>query len=146
MIGMAVVSMMLFAQASDASVLEEVQRSHIEANVPPPAEFGPLLQRDLEAYFNSAREKSIIVEHELLRDGPTQSGVAYPKFYVWVRVLQHGTVLKQGAARLAAIHRQRFEVISFVPEATIRADPKALASVFPGPVCEKIRSKLRITS
>ena len=46
------------AQAPDARVLEEVQRSHIEENVPPPAEFSSLLQRDLEAYFNSAREKT----------------------------------------------------------------------------------------
>jgi hypothetical protein len=146
MIGSVVLGVMLLTQAPDASVLAEVQRSHIDANVPAAAEFTSLLQRDLEAYFNSTHQRDIRVEHELLRDGPTQSGVAYPKFYAWVRVLQAGTVVKQGAARLAAIERTRFDVTSFVPDSAIRADPKALSSVFPEAVCEKIKAKLRITS
>jgi hypothetical protein len=142
---LAVLQLVLLAQAPDARPLEDVQRSHIEGNVPPPAEFAPLLQRDLEAYFNPTHEKGVTVEHELLREGPTQSGAAYPKFYAWVRVLEERAIVKQGAVRLAAVERKRFDVTSFASESAIRADPKALYSVFPAPVCWKIMAKLQIT-
>jgi hypothetical protein len=143
-ISVAALGIILLAQAPDPRVLEDIQRSHIEANVPPPGQFATLLQRDLEAYFNASKKKGVRVEYELLRDGPTQSGVAYPKFYLWVRVLDDGTIIKQGAARVAAIARKKFDITSFVSEGSIRADPKALYSVFPSPVCERIKAQLRI--
>jgi hypothetical protein len=68
------------SQSPDYSIIQDIQRSHIEANVPGPAEFNRILQRDLDTYFAKARGKSSRVEHEMLRDGPTQSGVEYPKF------------------------------------------------------------------
>jgi hypothetical protein len=144
MICLAAVLPVLLTQTPDARVIEDIQRSHIEGNVPPPGQFAKLLQRDLEAYFNAPKRRGIRVEHELLRDGPTQSGVSYPKFYLWVRVLEGESVVRQGAARVAAMDRKQFEVTSFASEASIRADPRALYSVFPAPVCERIKAKLGI--
>ena len=126
------------SQAPDISVLQDIQRSHIEANVPPPAEFNRILQRDLDRYVTKARGETARAEYEILRDGPTQSGVAYLKFYVWVRVYEGRSVVDQGAVRLAAIDRREFQVSDFIPERAIRTDPKVIYRVFPTPVCEKI--------
>lgn len=135
----------LVAQVPDMNVLREIQRSHIEANVPPPAEFNRLLHRDLNSYFRARQGKAVQVEYEMLRDGPTQSGVAYPKFYVWVRVSESGSVATQGAVRLAAIERKRFEVTDFFTEQAIRDDPTAIYRVFPAPVCDRIKARLAIS-
>ena len=59
--------------------------SHIAANVPSTNDFRPFLIRDLTAYLKPTHGDKLKVDYELLRDGPTQSGVAYPKFYVWLR-------------------------------------------------------------
>ena len=58
------------------AILRDVQRSHIEGNVPPPGDFDRLLARDLAAYFALPGQPEPRVEYELLRDGPTQSGVS----------------------------------------------------------------------
>jgi len=134
--------LLLALQAPEPGVLGDVQRSNIEANVPPAAEFAALLKRDLEAYFKAAQSQAARVEHDLLRDGPTQSGVSYPKFYVWVRVFDGAALVNQGAVRLAAIDRKRFDVTTFMSAEAIREDPAGLYKVFPAPVCEKIRAKM----
>jgi hypothetical protein len=134
----------LVAQDPTSSAMREIQRMHIEANVPPGDDFDRFLRRDLEVYFARSHGDDVRVDWEMLRDGPTQSGVAYPKFYAWVHVNQHGTVVDQGAVRLAAIDRKRFDITHFVPERTIRANPSGLSLVFPALVCEEIRVRLRI--
>jgi hypothetical protein len=144
MFGAVALLLALASQSPDSSVFQGIQRSHIEANVPGPAEFNRLLQRDLETYITKTRGKSIRVEYEMLRDGPTQSGVAYPKFYVWVRIFEGASVVDQGAVRLAAIERREFQVTDFLSERTIRTDPKAIYRVFPAPVCERINDRLGI--
>src|SRR5690242_21832060 len=60
--------------------------SHIEAHVPSEREFDAFLTRDLEHYFTTKEKKNVTVTYELLRDMPTQTGIAYPKFYAWVIV------------------------------------------------------------
>src|SRR6266550_2261815 len=62
-----------------------VAESHIAANVPSTNDFRPFLIRDLTAYLKPTHGDKLTVDYELLRDGPTQSGVAYPKFYLWLR-------------------------------------------------------------
>ncbi|SRR5713101_3730047 len=121
---------------------DAIQQSHIEGNVPPPAEFDRLLQRDLDAYFGTALAPSRHVRYEMLREGPTQSGVAYPKFYVWLTAPLAGGETRQGAARLAAIDRERFEVTHFVSIEQIRLDPQGIDRIFPQAVCVRIRAKL----
>jgi hypothetical protein len=132
------------SQAGGAAAVQETQRSHIEANVPPAAHFHRLLQRSLRSYFQRKHGKKVTVEHEMLRDGPTQSGVAYPMFYVWVRVFEGQEILEQGAARLAAIERREFQVTHFLSEQAIRADPASIYRVFPASECKKIETRLSI--
>ncbi len=119
--------------------------THRSQTVPPAADFDRILRRDLETYFARSRGTDLIVDWELLRDGPTQSGVAYPKFYAWVRVRRNGAIVDQGAVRLAAIDRKLFEVTDFVPETSIRTDGAKLDDVFPAQVAETIRRRLGLS-
>lgn len=136
----------LFAmQSAGGQSLQDVQRPHIEANVPEPADFSRLLRRDVGRYFEQGRKKkAVLVDFELLRDGPTQSGVSYPKFYVWVRLDGDKSPEDRGAVRVAAIERKRFEVTDFISEREILNDKNRIYSVFHQQVCERIESKVGI--
>jgi hypothetical protein len=139
MLGVFLIAVLTAAPAVGAQDLREVQLSHLEASVPAAADFERHLLRDLSSYFQERLgEKDVSLQFELLRDGPTQSGVSYPKFYVWVRVAGGETPANRGAVRLAAVEKEHFEVTDFVSEAAIRNDPKGIYSVFPAAVCEKI--------
>jgi len=131
------------AQVAPQDGLRDIQRSHIEAHVPPPIDFNGILTRDLSSYFAVARtQKAPAVAFEMLRDGPTQVGVSYPKFYVWVRVAGGISADDRGAVRVAAVDRKRFEVTDFISERAIRGDLDGIRRVFPASVCERIHSKL----
>jgi len=131
------------AQPAREQAMQDIQRSHIEANVPNRDDFEKFMRRDLGAYFGQTRKrKAVPVEYELLRDGPTQSGVSYPKFYVWVRVAGGKSSEDRGAVRVAAIEKTRFEVTDFVSEEMIRRDPESIFQMFPAQVCEKITAKV----
>jgi len=116
--------------------------SHIRANVPDEKDFDKFLKRDIEKYFKDTKQKSITVEYELLRDGRTQSGIAYPKFYAWVTVRDGATIVDQGAVRVAAVQKKLFKVTHFVSEADIKRAPAALDEIFPLPVADKIRERV----
>lgn len=62
------------------SVIDSIADSHIQANVPSEKDFDNFLKRDLAAYFKDDLKKDVTVEYELLRNAPTQSGIAFPKF------------------------------------------------------------------
>lgn len=111
--------------------LSDVSRSHIEANVPLESDFDAILRRDLTDYFRRSAQEPVKVEYELLRKGPTQSGVAYPKFYAWVKVFTQNNSTQQGAVRVAAIEKVRFDVTDFLSKAEIARDPSAARRVFP---------------
>jgi hypothetical protein len=111
--------------------MEDVRRSYIEANVPAAGDFDPLLRRDLGAFFAARTAQAVEVQYRLLRDGPTQTGLAYPKYYAWVRVFAGSSLVEEGAVRLAAIERKRFEITDYVTAATARSDLKAVEAVFP---------------
>ena len=132
----------LVSLAIAACVADPIQQSHIDGNVPAPADFHRLLQRDLDAYF---RGKGSSVRYEMLRDGPTQSGVAYPKFYAWVSITPStsGSPL-EGAVRLAAIDKLKFEVTEFYSTDAMRSSPEQIYAVFPRPVAEKIKVRLGV--
>jgi hypothetical protein len=137
------ISMLLLASVGIACAQgESIAESHIRANVPDAKDFAKFLKRDLEQYFKAVKQKTVTVEYELLRNGPTQSGIAYPKFYAWVTVRDGATVLDQGAVRVAAIEKKRFEVTHFVSEADIKREPAALDEIFPLPVADKIRGRV----
>jgi hypothetical protein len=123
--------------------VQGLAQSHADANVPLQPAFDSLLRADLATYFTSHLARDVKVDYELLRRGPTQTGIAYPKFYAWVRVQAGGTV-EEGAVRLAAKERTRFEVTHFIPEAEIRRAPQSLNTVFPPAVADSIRKRLRL--
>jgi hypothetical protein len=121
---------------------ESIAQSHIRANVPDKRVFDKFLKRDLQQYFKASKRKTVKIEYELLREGPTQSGIAYPKFYAWVTVRDHRTVVEEGAARVAAVEKKHFDVTDFLSKADIERSPMTLDRVFPGPVADKIRERL----
>jgi hypothetical protein len=127
-----------FAQPQGESIAE----SHIRANVPDEKDFDKFLKRDLEQYFKETLNKTVTVEFELLRKGPTQTGIAYPKFYAWVTIRDSVKVIDQGAVRVAAIEKKHFDVTDFVSEADIKDAPLMLDRIFPKLVADKIRERL----
>jgi hypothetical protein len=118
----------------------DVQRAHIAANQPPTEQFERLLDRDLKAYFAGHGYPGAVVRYEPLRRGATQSGVALPKYYLWVEVTSPEAATS-GAVRVAAIHRERFEITHFVSRAEIAADPAMLDAIFPAPLVANIRQR-----
>jgi hypothetical protein len=111
-------------------MMAEIQKTHIEGNVPEEKDFNRLLERDLKKFF-SASGKDVEVKYEFLRNGPTQSGVAYPKYYLWVNVSSGDKDLKQGAIRVAAIEKRYFEVTNFLSKSSINKQPSIATGVFP---------------
>jgi hypothetical protein len=128
--------------ASCQSIGDSVADSHIQANVPDEKDFAAFLKRDLEVYFKELKKKDIEVEYELLRDGPTQSGIAFPKFYVWVTVKENGALLEDGAVRVAAMEKKRFGVYDYLTRADIERDLEKVYQTFPRPVADKIKAKV----
>ena len=112
-----------------------VQRSHIEANVPPQQSFEAFLNRDLLSFFKSTSVPDATrVQYKLLRDGPTQSGVAFPKYYAWVEVFVGSNRTQEGAVRLAAVNGDHFDVTHFFAAQQIRTRASEVAAVFPPPL------------
>ena len=118
-----------------------VAESHIASNVPGTNDFRPFLIRDLTAYLKPTHGDKLTVDYELFRDGPTQSGVAYPKFYLWLRATNAEKAVIEGAVRVAAIEKKRFDVTDFVPRSEIVSHPEMLTRIFPQALIEKIHTK-----
>jgi hypothetical protein len=78
--------------------------------------------------------------HEIA--GPTQSGTAFPKFYIWVTVKENGTLLEDGAVRVAAMEKTRFAVTDYLTRADIERDVDKVYQTFPRPVADKIKEKV----
>lgn len=121
-----------------------IRQSHVDANVPDAKDFDAILQRDITNYVTDAKDKDINVTVELLRDAPTQSGVALPKFYIWiVKRDAKGAIMEEAAARIAAVEKKRFDVIQYYERKRIVAEPDLMAKVFPADVYEKILAKIK---
>lgn len=122
-----------------ASAQTALQTSHIEANVPPADAFHTFLQRDLLAFFKEERNLAATrVELTLLRDVPTQSGVAFPKYYLWVTAFAGTELVAEGAVRVAAIERQSFEVLQYMSKAEVKESPAEVGRIFPAPLVPRI--------
>ncbi len=126
-----------------STITQSISQSHVAANEPPKSDFDALLQRDLTKYFAGGSGKGATVQYELLRQGPTQSGISYPKYYLWVKVSRSGRLVNEGAVRCAAIDRLRFEVTDFVAKTTLLSNLGQAKMVFPAPVCDKIALKMK---
>jgi len=124
-----------------AATIAQIQSSHLEANVPDHSDFDRFLKRDLVAYFSDKFSGPTSVEYELLRKAPTQAGTAFTKYYVWVRVSANGAIRREGAARVAAIGRERFEVTDFLAREEIRPIPPRSNRCSPGPCLSALKSR-----
>jgi len=119
----------------------ELQQSHIEANVPPAESFDGFINRDLLAYFKaSGTPGATTVTYKPLRNGPTQSGVSYPKYYLWVKVLTGSKLSQEGAVRVAAIERTHFDVTNFMSKTQIQSAPAEVGNVFPAALVPSVLS------
>jgi hypothetical protein len=124
------------------SIGDSIADSHVRANVPDEKDFNSFLKRDLESYFKDLKKKNIVVEYQLLRDGPTQSGTAFPKFYCWVTIKENGVLVEDGAVRVAAMEKKRFGVYDYLARADIERDMDKVYQTFPRPVADKIKEKI----
>jgi|GEM_PF-4328069 len=131
-----------YSQEEIQQATEDIRNSHIETNSPSEDNFAEFLKRDLELFFKKRYNKEISVEFELLRDGPTQSGVAYPKHYAWIIIYSDNEKIEQGAVRLAAIDTKYFDITHFISRDQIKKDVDQIYSIFPSPVCDKIKKRL----
>jgi hypothetical protein len=142
-----IIFILLSSVFCEKKVIEEVQKSHINANVPPDSSFLRFLTRDVSQFMRNKYSKTISVDVEFLRQGATQSGVAYPKFYLWVTVsdsILHN-VLGQGAIRVASIEQERFRITDYLTKEDIAKSPDSVYLIFPRPVCERINLKIKET-
>ena len=101
----------------------------------------PAVPQTAQAYFKSKGGTSVSsVEYQLLRKEPTQSGVAYPKFYAWVKVNSGSQLLFEGAVRVAAIEQKKFEITNFLPRKQIQGAPSEVSAIFPSSLVSTINS------
>ena len=121
--------------------LAELRASHVAAHVPDEAHFDAYLERDFAAFFAARGLPRPSVRFELLRRGPTQSGAAYPKYYLWVWVWSEGRPATSGAVRVAAVERQGFDVADYLDRDAILEDPERIGPVFPAALIEAIRAR-----
>jgi hypothetical protein len=124
-------------------LIAPLSASHINANVPSSGQFDIFLVRDLEKYAKENYGQGVSVRYELLRDGPTQVGVGYPKYYVWVQVREKEKILGEGAALVAAVNKDGFQVMEFFSREKIESNTQQIYQVFPQSVCEKILEKVK---
>ena len=117
-----------------------VAQSHIDANVPDATSFSTVMERDLSAHFEKTLDTRgrIRVEYQLLRTGPTQTGISYPKFYVWTTIFSGSRILTEGAARVAAVDGTQFNVMDFLGKDDIAAEPEKVNTIFPAALNAKI--------
>jgi hypothetical protein len=106
------------------------------------ARLAPIMARDLNAYFTRQAGRPVRVEYAYLRRGPTVTGIAYPKYYLWIvaRDASQRGVTAEGAARVAEIDSV-IEVTHFFPKQYIGREPASLDSVFPPAVVAEIRKR-----
>jgi hypothetical protein len=107
-----------------------------------PARLDSLIRRDLLSYFANDGRGVTRVEYQLLRLDPTVTGIAYPKYYVWVTATDSlGLTLREGAVRLALVD-SLVEITHFLPRAYMNRVPASIDSVFPTAVALEVRKRL----
>lgn len=112
--------------------------SHVNGNVPAEKDCVPFLTRDLNAYFAGRANTPAVKSFEMLRDGPTQSGLSFPKFFAWV-VLLDG---REAAVEVAAIDKKEFRIVQVFFASDIAKDRQVMNEQFPPPVIETVLEHL----
>lgn len=117
------------------------QNSRIQGNVPEP--FDKVLKRDLTSYFQDLYKQPVTVEYELLREIPTQVGVALPKYYIWVKIYSQNVLIDEGAVKVSAVEKNHFTVFNYLTIADLQKYPEIINQIFPLSVGDKIRSRIK---
>jgi hypothetical protein len=122
-------------------LISSIRESHVNANVSDGAQFSAILSTGLRRYFSNKFAGEIDVRYQMLRNQPTQAGVAFPKFYAWVTVasLPSGAKMAEGAVRLSAENKSSISVTDFVPAHDIKGHSDDLKRIFPSDVIDKIK-------
>jgi hypothetical protein len=129
------------ASAEMERMVAKLQADHIAANVPADADFMGLLRRDVASYLRANGMERPTLTLELLRRGPTQSGVSYPKYYIWIRGAGPNSSTIEGAMRVEAVERLRFVVTDFALANAIHAHTADLSSTFPAMLIPSIERR-----
>lgn len=122
---------------------DKIAESHIKANVPAANKFNEFLRRDLEKHFEKEIGTDAKLYYEMLQERPTQSGVSYPKYYLWASIIRKDNIVTEGAVRVAATERLRFEVLQFLSRTDIERKNSIVFEIFPKAVAESILDRLR---
>jgi hypothetical protein len=125
-----------------ADVFSEVRESNVVGNVPEPQDFDRFLKRDLEAYFALPSGKRVTVTYELLRDGPSQAGAAYPKYYAWVEAFDGDKRTQSGVVRVGAVDKAYSYVTDYLTVDDIRRDPAHVQRMFGVDSYERIKKRM----
>ena len=132
------------ASAQNDDPMATLRQGHIDANVPDQKDFDRILNRDITKYVTDKADKDITVKVELLRDVPSQSGVALPKYYIWIEKRNaKGVLMEEAAARIAAINRDHFDVVQYYDRKRLETETDLVSKVFPQDVYAKIVAKLK---
>jgi len=132
------------ASAQNDDPMAALRQGHIDANVPDQKDFDRILNRDITKYVTDKADKDITVKVELLRDVPSQSGVALPKYYIWIEKRNaQGVLMEEAAARIAAINRDHFDVVQYYDRKRLETETDLVSKVFPQDVYAKIVAKLK---
>lgn len=139
-----VISGSLVVSNCQTYLIEKVASFYVERDAPAQSDFDKNLKRDLTAYFTELEGEGITVSYEYLREGPTQVGVANPKYYLWVSVYRHQQLIDVGAVRVAAIQENSyFLVLHYFSKSQIRENPEQIDLVFPNSVSVKIKQLMK---
>ncbi len=139
-IGIIYLGSTVYTYYSMINTFDSISQSHIDGNVPDDKDFDSFLVRDLKKYFKVSNDG--IVNYEFLRNGPTQAGTAYPKYYLWVKVTDKDNFI-EGAVRVGAIDKESFNVYNFLSKDDIKKDTTVIDKVFPKSVCDKIIERMK---
>jgi hypothetical protein len=136
-------AVLLMAGLKIQGIQPSLPESHIEANIPPRSDFDRFLFRDLRGYFESQGNTVADSGFELLRQHPTQNGVGYPKYYVWLWYKRSDGLKVEGAASVSAQDKVQFYVTRFLSREQILSDPTLLGSFIPKELIKIIESKMQ---
>lgn len=125
----------------DATTIQDIQKSHIDANLPPIEKHEMLIKDEIRRYLKLSKTEKLKIESELLRTQPTQSGISYPKFYRWVKVIKNKWPIIAGAIRYSLIEKKKAEISDFVDSHFILNDPSISLKVFPPEVHKRAVTK-----
>ena len=127
-------------EMTEEQFAQSLAESHIQGNVPADKDFLPFLQRDLNVHFGGQAGTPAVQRVEMLREGPTQSGLSYPKFYLWI-VLLDG---REAVVAVAAIDRKRFQVDQVFFAAEIATNQEVMNGKLPPPVAAAALKRLKL--